>query len=185
MSGNTWLYADPHFYHEGVCRFLRNDGTKLRPWDDAEEMSEYMINEYNKIVHPEDRVYILGDVAMNRKALDRSIPRLMGRKVLVKGNHDIDKLSYYSRFFDDIRSYVCKKGFILSHIPIHPSSVGRWSVNIHGHLHNNVVRDDGGVNADRRYVCVSVEHTDYKPVLLSKVLTAAGVTDNSEPVHSA
>ena len=63
MSGRTWLYADPHFFHDGVTRFTRHDGTKLRPWDNAEEMSEWMIAEYNKIVSPEDRVYILGDLS--------------------------------------------------------------------------------------------------------------------------
>jgi calcineurin-like phosphoesterase family protein len=169
MSGRTWLYADPHFFHQGVCKFLRSDGSKLRPWDDATEMSEWMIKEYNGLVHPEDRVYFLGDVAMNRKALDKSLPRLMGRKILVKGNHDIDKLSYYSQFFDDIRAYVVKKGFIMSHIPIHPGSMGRWDINIHGHLHSNSVQED------KRYVCVSVEHTDFKPILLDTVLKKAGL----------
>lgn len=168
MSGRTWLYADPHFFHEGVCRFLRSDGSKLRPWDNAEEMSEQMIGWYNDVVDDGDRVYILGDVAMNRRALNKSLPRLKGRKVLVKGNHDIDKLSYYSQYFDDIRAYVCKKGFILSHIPIHPGSLSRWEVNIHGHLHSNTVGDD-------RYRCVSVEHTDFRPILLDKVLTEAGL----------
>lgn len=164
MSGRTWIYADPHFYHEGVCRFTRTDGvTPLRPWDSAEKMSEDMIRWYNELVHPSDRVYILGDVAMTRRALDRSLPRLLGRKVLVKGNHDIDKLSYYSQFFDDIRAYVVKKGFILSHIPIHPASLARWDMNIHGHLHSNTVDDP-------HYVCVSVEHTNFRPVLLDDVL---------------
>lgn len=181
MSGRTWLYADPHFFHEGVCRFTRHDGSKLRPWDNASYMSEDMISWYNELVHPQDRVYILGDLAMNRKALDKSLPRLMGRKILVKGNHDTDKLSYYSQYFDDIRAYVVKKGFILSHIPIHPSSMGRWSLNIHGHLHYQSVhlpainpRKDSPL-LDTRYCCVSVEHTNYRPILLDEVLMERGL----------
>lgn len=170
MAGKTWVIADPHFFHPGVCRFLRADGvTKLRPWDDPDRMSEDMINNWNEIVHPQDRVYLLGDVAMNRRALDKSLPRLMGRIVLVKGNHDIDKLSYYSQYFDDIRACVVKKGFIMTHIPIHPNSLSRWSVNIHGHTHSNVVLDDRG-KPDPRYCCVSVEHTDYRPVELTVLL---------------
>lgn len=179
MSGRTWLYADPHFFHAGVCRFLRSDGmTKLRPWDDPDQMGEDMIRWYNEMVDPQDRVYILGDLAMNRKALDRSLPRLNGRKVLVKGNHDIDKLSYYSKYFDDIRACVVKKGFILSHIPIHPGSMGRWDINIHGHLHANRVQygqiKDKTID-DPQYVCVSVEHTDFRPILLDDVLKKAGL----------
>ena len=36
----VWLVSDTHFGHAGVCRFLREDGTKLRPWDDPAEMDE-------------------------------------------------------------------------------------------------------------------------------------------------
>lgn len=179
MSGRTWVYADPHFFHWGVCKFLRADGiTKLRPWDDADKMSEQLIQWYNELVHPDDRVYILGDVAMNRKALDRSLPRLSGRKVLVKGNHDTDKLSYYSQYFDDIKAYVVKKGFIMSHIPIHPGSLSRWELNIHGHLHSNKVQygqiKDNTID-DVRYYCASVEHTDFRPILLDRVLQECGL----------
>ena len=176
MSGRTWLYSDPHFYQKTICEFKRPDGTKLRPWDTTEEMSEWMITEYNKLVSDIDRVYILGDIAMGRKALDKSLPFLKGRKVLVKGNHDEDKLSYYSQYFDDIRAYVIKKGFILSHIPIHPSSVKRFGVNIHGHLHSNSVELDNqpGIK-DPRYFCVCVEQTDFKPILLDEVLKRANI----------
>lgn len=166
---NTWVYSDPHFYHEGICRFTNFDGTKVRPWDDAEKMSADLINWYNELVKPEDRVYILGDVAMNRKALDRSLPRLLGRKVLVKGNHDEDKLSYYSQYFEDIRGVVSKKGFVFSHVPLHPDSLERWGINIHGHLHGNIVKLSNG-QPDTRYKCVCVEQTNWRPVLLSKVL---------------
>lgn len=179
MSGRTWLYADPHFFHAGVTRFTRHDGSPLRPWDDPDKMGEEMIRWYNELVHPNDRVYILGDVAMNRRALDRSVPRLNGRKVLVKGNHDIDKLSYYSQYFDDIRAYVVKKGFIMSHVPIHPGSLGRWGLNIHGHLHANAVDLMGcakpGMCPDLRYACVSVEHTDFRPILLDTILKERGI----------
>lgn len=181
----TWVYADPHFFHAGVTKFTRSDGTKLRPWDDPDQMGEDMIKWYNEMVKPEDRVYILGDVAMNRRALDRALPRLMGRKVLVKGNHDIDKLSYYSQYFDDIRAYVVKKGFIMSHIPIHPGSLSRWSVNIHGHLHaNNVLADAKSASVhDDRYFCASVEHTDFRPILLDDILKKVGLKEGW-PAHS-
>ena len=65
----VFLVSDTHFGHAGVCRFLRNDGTKLRPWDNPEEMDEYMVEAWNKKVKPTDKVYHLGDVVINRKAL--------------------------------------------------------------------------------------------------------------------
>jgi len=164
----TWVIADTHFGHAGVCKFLRADGSKLRPWDDPHDMDEELVRRWNSVVHPEDRVYLLGDVAMKRSEL-KTLGRLMGRKVLVKGNHDIFKLDDYRPYFDDIRAYVVGKTkddmrFILSHIPIHPGSLGeRFKVNIHGHLHANKLDDP-------RYVCVSVEHTDYYPVELSNYI---------------
>jgi calcineurin-like phosphoesterase family protein len=132
-------------------------------------MSEDMIRWYNELVQPEDRVYILGDVAFNRKALDRSVPRLLGRKILIRGNHDNDKLSYYSQYFDDIRGVCVKKGFVMTHVPVHPDCMERWGVNIHGHLHGNLIKDKSG-KIDKRYINVCVEKTNFRPILLSKVL---------------
>lgn len=98
---------------------------------------------------------------------------MQGRKVLVKGNHDIFKLKDYLPYFDDIRAYVVGKmkddrRYVLSHIPVHPDNLIRFGINIHGHLHQNVVWLDG--EPDERYHCVSLEHTDYKPVELSKFI---------------
>lgn len=39
---SVWLVSDTHFGHAGVCRFLREDGTKLRPWDDPARKLLYL-----------------------------------------------------------------------------------------------------------------------------------------------
>lgn len=167
----TWVTADPHFNHAGVTKFLAKDGVnKLRPFDTVEEMNSALISRWNEVVGDDDRVYLLGDVAMNRRGLDASLPYLKGRIVLVKGNHDVDKLSYYSKYFDDVRAYVVKKGLIMSHIPIHPGSMGRWQFNVHGHLHDGIVRTGPHNDPDPRYICVSVEHTNYYPLDLQIIL---------------
>ena len=129
----TWVYSDPHFYHNNIVKFTNYDGSKVRPWDDAEKMTDQMVDWYNELVKPEDRVYILGDVAFTARNMRNSVSRLTGRKVLIKGNHDPDKhREMYMELFDDVRAYVIKKGFIMSHIPIHEQSLGRWDYNIHG-----------------------------------------------------
>ncbi len=169
----TWVIADPHFGHAGVCKFLRNDGTKLRPWDNPDDMDKALIENWNGVVGKTDRVYLLGDVVINRRCLP-TLGRLNGRKVLVKGNHDIFKMKDYEPYFDDIRAYVvgrCHSGkmYIMSHIPIHPDSLGeRWAVNIHGHLHSNLVMDKG--EPDPKYYCVSVEHTNFTPLELNDII---------------
>jgi calcineurin-like phosphoesterase family protein len=72
-------------------------------------------------------------------------------------------------------------GCILSHIPVHPDSLGRFGTNIHGHLHTNRVKKARGVDAktgqilysdqiDTRYYSVCVELHNFTPVLFEDVL---------------
>ena len=175
----TRVYSDPHFYHKNICKFTNYDGTKVRPWDNADEMTEQMIAWYNEMVSDEDRVYILGDVAFTANNMQRTVGRMKGRKVLVPGNHDPDKMRRYFELFDDVRGYVVKKGFVMSHMPIHPQSLSRWQLNIHGHLHNNTVMDMSGEHLlkseDKRYYCACVERTNFRPILLDKILTERGL----------
>ena len=163
----VFLVSDTHFGHAGVCRFLREDGTKLRPWDNPEEMDEYMVEAWNKKVRPNDKVYHLGDVVINRRAL-KILALLNGDKVLIRGNHDIFRDTEYRHYFREIRAYHVMNGMILSHIPIHSDSLGRFGTNIHGHLHSNRVMQDGVI--DTRYHCVCVEQTDFAPILFEDVI---------------
>lgn len=167
----VFLVSDTHFGHAGVCRFLREDGTKLRPWDDPAEMDEFMVRAWNERVGPKDKVYHLGDVVINRKALS-TLARLNGDKVLIRGNHDIFRDDEYRQYFRELRAYHVMNGMILSHIPIHSDSLGRFGVNIHGHLHANRVMTEmfGKYVIDTRYHCVCVEQTDFAPILFEDVI---------------
>lgn len=165
----VFLVSDTHFGHLGVCRFMRNDGvTKLRPWDTSEEMDEDMIKMWNETVRPKDKVYHLGDVVINRKAL-KTLERLNGEKVLIKGNHDIFKLKDYTPYFKDVRGYHVMNGMILSHIPLHLSALYRFGTNIHGHTHSNRVMTESN-EIDPRYFCVCVEQTDFRPILFEDAI---------------
>ena len=101
----------------GVTVFTNDDGSKLRPWDTTEEMDEAMIEKWNATVRPKDKVYHLGDVVINRKALP-TLQRLNGDKVLIKGNHDIFRLEEYTPYFRDIRGVGTLDGFVLTHVPL-------------------------------------------------------------------
>ena len=177
----VFLVSDTHFGHAGVCRFTESDGvTKIRPWTDPDEMDEEMIRRWNDTVRPNDKVYHLGDVVINRKAL-KTLARLNGDKVLIRGNHDIFRDDEYREYFRELRAYHVMNGMILSHIPVHPESLGRFGTNIHGHLHTNRVKKIIGVNVktgefkystenDVRYHCVCVEQTDFTPILFEDVI---------------
>ena len=184
----VFLTSDTHFGHAGVCRFTEADGiTKIRPWTDPDEMDEEMVKRWNDRVRPNDKVYHLGDVVINRKSL-KTLHRLNGDKVLIRGNHDIFRDDEYREYFRELRAYHVMNGMILSHIPVHETSLGRFGTNIHGHLHTNRVKRARGVDArtgavlysdenDVRYHCVCVEQTDFAPILLEDVykrITAEG-----------
>lgn len=173
MTGRIWVAADHHFGHRNILTFLRDDGTRLRDFKDIEEHDETIIKNHNDLVDPKDRVYMLGDIIINRRNM-HILSRLNGRLVLVKGNHDIFQLKDYVPYFDDIRAYVVqldsdKNKVILSHIPLHPESLGRFGTNIHGHLHARSVLLDNG-KEDKRYKCVSLEHTNFKPIQIHEAL---------------
>ena len=162
---NIFITSDTHWGHKGVTVFTNDDGSKLRPWDTTEEMDEAMIEKWNATVRPNDKVYHLGDVVINRKALP-TLSRLNGEKVLIKGNHDVFRLEEYTPYFRDIRGVGTLDGFVLTHVPVHPMSIERWTGNFHGHLHSNRVMLGEGI--DPHYLCLCVEHTNFQPIALEE-----------------
>lgn len=161
--GNVFGISDTHFGHQGMCTFLNIDGSKVRPWDNSDEMDEALIQNWNNIVKPNDKVYHLGDVAMAKKNI-AIMARLNGTKVLIRGNHDIFNVKEYIPYFKDIRGSHKIDNFIMSHIPIHKDSLtNRWCQgNIHGHMHNAVIDDP-------LYLNISVERINYTPIALEEI----------------
>lgn len=165
-----FLISDTHFGHTNITTFKRDDGTPLRPFKTVEEMDETIIANWNNTVKPTDTVYHLGDVVINRRCLS-TVGRLNGRKKLVRGNHDLFKLSDYAPYFEDVYGVYVLKDIILSHIPLHPACMTeRFGTNIHGHLHSNrVMCFSGGGRIDKKYFSVCVEHINYTPISLEEL----------------
>ncbi len=186
MTKKRWVIADLHIGHAGVTKFLRDDGTPLRPWDTPDEMDKAIIERWNAVVGEFERVYVLGDVVINKRSLP-TLTLLNGKKVLIAGNHDIFVAKSYLEYFDDVRGYKVIEGpdgprAILSHIPIHEQCVPRYKVNIHGHLHSNVIKSHynsayvgNGITPDPRYICVSMEQVDFTPVDLDQLISNTSI----------
>lgn len=161
-----FFLSDTHFSHTNILSFVRDDGTPVRPeFSTVEEMDEYMIEQWNSYIRPEDRVYHLGDVAMNTPTISRVMPRLNGNKRLCLGNHDPDVLALRTYFKKIVLWRIFKdEGFVCSHIPLMPGQFRHKVVlNVHGHIHQNLIDDP-------RYFNVCVEHHDYRPVHMDEVL---------------
>ena len=153
--------ADLHFGHNNVINFKNTDGTKARDFDTVQDMEDAMVQMHNEIVKPTDKVYMLGDIAFNARGLDK-VKQMNGIKILVKGNHDQLKLNKYVDVFKDVRGCHVTNGLVFTHIPIHVDQLGRFGCNVHGHLHSGRVMQ--GDKIDPRFLCVSVEHTNLKPI---------------------
>jgi calcineurin-like phosphoesterase family protein len=159
-----WIISDTHFgHHNMACVFTRPDGTPIRPFVSAEEMDETIIANWNAVVRPSDHIWHLGDVAMSQSAMHKVMPRLVGHKRLVRGNHDIFKTATYLKAgFEEIRGCSVIAGLIFTHIPIHDRCLGRFGANVHGHTHEQA-------DFSPRHLNVCVEHTDYRPITLEEV----------------
>lgn len=178
MAAEIWFSSDPHFGHEHIIKFCN------RPFGSREEMDEKLIAWHNQFVQPQDHWYCLGDLTMldgggpDQKYLIDIIKRLNGHKRLVLGNHDrLKPRTYIDAGFEKVMGSGRVDGFILSHIPIHPSSMSGSRACVHGHIHNNqggnfkpvLQLDKQGKVVVKPYINVSVEVINYHPVTLGQV----------------
>jgi len=133
----------------------------------AEESDELIIKNWNKTITKNDKVYILGDITVgNHKTIADYLKQLKGNIVIVGGNHDNLKCCQeITKCGIPIMGVLEYKGFICTHIPIHPMELERYIGNIHGHLHiaNQEVLPE-------QYYNVNTEFHNYTPVLFEDIV---------------
>lgn len=78
----TWFSSDIHFCHNKVIEYC------ARPYANADEMDSAIIEYWNKTVHKDDTIFVIGDFSINPKNIPKILPRLNGKKILIIGNHD-------------------------------------------------------------------------------------------------
>jgi calcineurin-like phosphoesterase family protein len=194
---NTWVTSDTHFGHDNIVGFC------LRP----EDHEQAMIAEWRSAV-PEDATLIhLGDLCYRGNGrfknitakeltpythLDAPKPHL-GRKLLIQGNHDRQRYSFYKQSgFNIVKPFAIKWAQVEEGCPCYdimgeyrvsfshydwnaeedgPMQVNDWR--IHGHIHNNGYTRDGFVPFLRNHINISVEQTHYRPVNLELLLNGA------------
>ena len=171
MSKNIFFISDTHFGHANMLTFMNYDGTRMRPFNSVEEVDELMIENWNKMVKPTDKVYHLGDCFYKSSNPDQIMSRLNGQKVLCRGNHDRREAQWYLKYFKDVRSTFHIDGnYLLGHFPIHPDSKGRFVRQLHGHIHNQLVMrtvwypTGNGIEPDPWYRNCCVEVNNYSPI---------------------
>lgn len=161
---NIFVVSDTHFGHANILKFVRDDGSPVRSFSSVEEMDECIVDRWNSVVRSGDKVYHLGDVSMSKHHI-ATVGRCNGHKRLVKGNHDTHPIKLYLPYFEEVYSSRLLDRLLLSHIPVHPESIGKSLANVHGHVHNSVP----ALHYGPRYYNVSVEVLGYTPISLEEL----------------
>lgn len=161
MGHGNFILSDLHFCHKNILEYT------CRTFKDVDEMNRELIKNWNNTVKKTDTIFILGDFAFaNKDQIQNLVSMLNGHKTIVLGNHDIrihkQVKFWYECGFDEVYKYpiIYKKHFILSHEPVKHIGV---RYNLHGHIHDNVIDDE-------HYINVCVEHTQFRPVNLDKII---------------
>lgn len=136
------MASDPHFLHKNILNFCPN--TRLGA--DHEEMTEILIQNWNKQVNPQDTVYLLGDVFFCKFEKAVSIAkRLNGEIHLILGNHDqvIQKNPALQECFYSIEHYrkvsIGGRTVIMFHYPMlewEQCHYGAYA--LFGHVHGSM-----------------------------------------------
>ena len=180
----TWVISDTHFGHKNIIEFCHrppdHDALIMENW--AQEVPDTAT-----ILH-------LGDLCYKGNAMFRETiaPHLTGgRKLLIKGNHDGGRYSFYKKCgFKLSRPFSIMWGdteVSFSHYPWNEAGDEQFKVRpegpmptnhlrLHGHIHNNGYTRVGFVPFRRQHVNLSIEQTKYRPVNLALLLS--GVLDD-------
>lgn len=141
---DLFVTSDTHFGHQ--AEFL----WRPRGFSSVEEMNEAIIERWNSVVKPNDRVLHLGDTMLNDNNIGiQCMNRLNGSICLIYGNHDtfarqasitlncptIIHLGYAHRF---------KYGKLSFYVSHYPTLTANWDekhfsqhvISLHGHTHS-------------------------------------------------
>lgn len=149
--------ADTHFGHENIIKYCN------RPFRDVEEMDKVLIKNWNETVSNDDVVLMLGDFAFGKDKIEEYTPKLHGKKILIKGNHDHASDDFYRRCgFAEVSKYpiLFADFYLLSHAPLILSETTPY-MNLYGHIHGDTRYQDTSTSK-----CFSVERIGYRPALV-------------------
>lgn len=171
---NTYVIGCLHLMHESMA--------KHRGYSDSWEHDYWLIQKWNSVVPKRSKVLILGDICMENSKGYHLLDELNGSKEVVLGNHDKSKdIPELLKYVDKVSGAVDYKGYILTHIPIHPNEVQFYRGNIHAHIHHinrledcivsNRYMDEGCRNTStiNKYFNVDAKLLNYKPIRFDEI----------------
>lgn len=160
MSANTFFTADTHFGHHNVIKFCN------RPWQTVGAMNQGLVDRWNAKVGLNDLVYHLGDIVF--RDMEVWIPKLRGRIILIKGNHDKQPSKLLKHGISEIFDYkeikIADKNIIMFHYPIENWNKRAYgSIHLHGHCHGSLR------NKQPNRMDVGVDCNNWEPLEIEEV----------------
>ena len=168
-----YLTSDCHFSHKNILAYE----PETRPFSSIEEMNEKLIENWNKVVKPEDDIYVVGDFFMGPlNNIESVLHRLNGKIHLIRGNHDQkNRIELYEKNGIDVHDifYIKYKGrfFILCHFPMMNEEFMRMVrednsevVLLYGHIHSKAPK--GYVDGTYH---VGVDTNNLTPISLEQI----------------
>lgn len=130
---NIFFTSDTHFGSERALVYSH------RPFSSVDEMNKALVDNWNKIVKPQDTVWHLGDFG------DISFAKqLNGNINLILGNYELDAIAYNSQYLQDLQNTfaLVEKNAVITtadgealHLSHKPSDADRTMFNAFGHIH--------------------------------------------------
>lgn len=163
-----YFTADLHLGHEEVI------AKRQRPFASVTDMNEALIRNYNQRVGANDTVYILGDLChrVTEEEANALIRRLNGRKILLRGNHDID---YDSALFEAVHDFLMEdfdgRRFVMIHYALMDwPRRKKGGIHLHGHMHESRAYNEDNRRRGLFRYDVGVDANDYRPISLPEIL---------------
>ena len=170
---NRFFTSDLHLSHSNVIKYCN------RPFKNVDEMNEQIIQRWNKVVTPQDIVYIIGDVTFEKDEEKRiwHLNRLNGEKHLIRGNHDKiisgKTIKCFNSISDGLKEIKVpdidgpggNQHIVMCHYPLltwNKGHYGSWM--LYGHAHGTLKEDPNARRFD-----VGVDCWNFTPVSYQQV----------------
>lgn len=168
--------SDLHLGHKNILKLCN------RPFSSIEEMDAVLIENWNRKVHKNDQVYILGDLMYrNEKLPEEYLRQLNGKKHLITGNHDRAwvKTCDLTQYFESVDrlGYISdgKRQMTLCHFPMMSWPHMPRSYMVFGHIHANTDADYWPFIAqNEKMLNAGVDINGYVPVTFDEMVESNG-----------
>lgn len=161
---NVWIWSDLHFGHKNIIDFSD------RPFENVDQMDQHLVDNFNDYVKEDDISIWVGDVSFrNANRTNEMLDQCNGYKILVVGNHDIERKKKKIREmnFDEVHLLYHIEfpdiSLVLTHYPMFNLPKNYPYINVHGHLH--IYHNIDSIE----HINVCCEYHGFKPVNLEEI----------------